>query len=132
MRGTRHSEEQIIGILKQAGKGVGTADLCRQHLISEQTLYRWKAKYGGLQSGDAKKLKQLEKTERRERCRGRGAAAVESTLVHGFRQRLRGGREFDPCPYPGGRLYAQNACIESFNGRLTRRVPKRQLVCASG
>jgi len=57
MRGTRHSEEQIIGISKQAEKGVATADLCRQHGISEQTLYRWKAKYGGLESGDAKKLK---------------------------------------------------------------------------
>jgi putative transposase len=59
MRGTRHSEEQIIGILKQAEKGLGTAELCRQHGSSEQTLYRWKAKYGGLDSGDAKKLKHV-------------------------------------------------------------------------
>lgn len=41
MRRTRHSEEQIIGILKQSDNGVKTAELCRQHGISEQTLYRW-------------------------------------------------------------------------------------------
>jgi putative transposase len=64
MRGTRHSEEQIIGILKQAEKGLATADLCRQHGVSEQTFYRWKAKYGGLEGRDAKKLKQLEEENR--------------------------------------------------------------------
>lgn len=65
MRGTKHSEEQIIGILKQAEKGLATADLCRQQGISEQTFYRWKAKYGGLEGGDAKKLKQLEEENRK-------------------------------------------------------------------
>ena len=65
MRGTKHSEEQIIGILKQAEKGVATAELCRQQGISEQTFYRWKAKYGGLEGGDAKKLKQLEEENRK-------------------------------------------------------------------
>ena len=60
MRGTRHSEEQIIGILKQAESGLRTAEICRQHGISEQTFYRWKAKYGGLEASDAKKLRQLE------------------------------------------------------------------------
>jgi putative transposase len=43
MRGTRHSEEQIIAILKQADSGVKTAELCRQHGITEATYYRWKA-----------------------------------------------------------------------------------------
>jgi putative transposase len=43
MRSTRHSEEQIIGILKQAEKGLATGGLCRQHGVSEQTFYRWKA-----------------------------------------------------------------------------------------
>jgi putative transposase len=47
MKGTRHSEEQIIAILKQGEAGVTTAELCRQHEISEQTYYRWKARYGG-------------------------------------------------------------------------------------
>jgi len=65
MRGTRHSEEQIIAILKQADNGVKTAELCRQHGIVEQTLYRWKAKYGGLDVSDAKKLKQLEEENRK-------------------------------------------------------------------
>src|SRR5206468_2875645 len=59
MKGTRHSEEQIIAILKQGEAGVPTAELCRQHGIVEQTYYRWKAKYGGMESGEAKKLKQL-------------------------------------------------------------------------
>lgn len=65
MRGTRHSEEQIIAILKQAEKGVATGEVCRQHGVSEQTFYRWKAKYGGLEISDAKKLKQLEEENRK-------------------------------------------------------------------
>ncbi|HYL37401.1 MAG TPA: transposase [Bryobacteraceae bacterium] len=65
MRGTRHTEEQIIGILKEAEKGLATAELSRQHGISEQTLYRWKAKYGGLEGSDAKKLKALEDENRK-------------------------------------------------------------------
>ena len=49
MKGTRHSEEQIIAILKQGEAGLTTAELCRQHGITEQTYYRWKAKYGGME-----------------------------------------------------------------------------------
>jgi putative transposase len=65
MRGTRHSEEQIIAILKEADNGVKTTELCRQHGIVEQTLYRWKAKYGGMEVSDAKKLLQLEEENRK-------------------------------------------------------------------
>jgi len=65
MRGTRRSEEQIIAILKQAEKGTASEELCRQHGISVQTLYRWKAKYGGLEASDAKRLKQLEEENRK-------------------------------------------------------------------
>jgi len=50
---------------KEAEKGLATAELCRQHGISEQTLYRWKAKYGGLESSDAKRLKALEDENRK-------------------------------------------------------------------
>ncbi|HEV2715837.1 MAG TPA: IS3 family transposase [Terriglobales bacterium] len=65
MKGTRHSEEQIITILKQGEAGLTTAELCRQHGITEQTYYRWKAKYGGMDSGEAKRLKQLEDENRK-------------------------------------------------------------------
>ena len=47
MNGTRLTEEQIIAILKQGEAGLATADICRRHGISDQTFYRWKAKYGG-------------------------------------------------------------------------------------
>ena len=65
MQGKRHSEEQIIGVLKQAQAGVKTAEICRQHGISEQTFYRWKAKYGGLELSEAKRLRQLEDENRK-------------------------------------------------------------------
>ncbi len=65
MRRTRFSEEQIIGVLKEAEAGRKIADLCRAHGISEQTYHRWKAKYGGLGVSDARRLKQLEDENRR-------------------------------------------------------------------
>jgi putative transposase len=60
MRKTRFSEEQIIGVLKEHERGIGTADLCRRHGISQQTFYRWKSKYGGLDVSEARRLKSLE------------------------------------------------------------------------
>ncbi|MBI4665419.1 MAG: IS3 family transposase [Nitrospinae bacterium] len=61
----RFSEEQIIGILKEAEAGKKTKDLCRHHGITEQTFYRWKAKFGGMELSDAKRLKALEDENRR-------------------------------------------------------------------
>jgi len=60
MKRKRFSEEQIIAILKEHEAGVATADLCRKHGMSSASLYAWKAKYGGLDVSDAKKLKSLE------------------------------------------------------------------------
>jgi putative transposase len=65
MRRSRYTEEQIVGILKEQEAGVGTEELCRRHGISQQTFYRWKAKYGGLDLGDARRLKALEDENRR-------------------------------------------------------------------
>ncbi|CUH74783.1 Transposase [Tritonibacter multivorans] len=60
MKRSRFNEEQIIAILKQQESGVATADVCREHGISSATFYKWKAKYGGLEVSDARKLKTLE------------------------------------------------------------------------
>lgn len=54
------TEEQIISILKQQENGVPVKEIIRQHNITEQTFYRWKSKYGGMEVNDARKLKQLE------------------------------------------------------------------------
>jgi len=56
----RHTEEQIIAVLKQAEAGAKTAELCRQQGISETTFYKWKANFGGLTLSEAKRLKGLE------------------------------------------------------------------------
>lgn len=61
----RHSEEQIIGILKQAEAGTKTSDLCREHGISDVTFYKWKAKFAGMEISDARKLRGLEDENRR-------------------------------------------------------------------
>ncbi len=60
MKRSRFTEEQIIGILEEADAGATGREVCRRHGISEQTLYRWKAKFGGLEASDARRLKQLE------------------------------------------------------------------------
>jgi putative transposase len=60
MKQKRFNEEQIIGILKQSEAGRATSELCREHGISENTFYRWKSKFGGLEVNEAKRLKQLE------------------------------------------------------------------------
>ena len=65
MRPSHFTEEQIIGVLKQAEGGMKTAEICRQHGISDATYYKWKAKYGGLEVSEARRLKQLEEENRR-------------------------------------------------------------------
>ena len=65
MRPSRFSEEQIIGILREQEAGAATAGVCRKHGISSATFYKWKAKYGGLEVSDARRLKALEDENRR-------------------------------------------------------------------
>lgn len=59
MKRKRFSEEQIIGVLKEAEAGAKTADLARRHGVSEATIYNWKAKYGGLEVSEARRLRDL-------------------------------------------------------------------------
>ena len=65
MKKSRFTDEQKIGILQQAAAGTQVRELCRKHGISEQTFYRWRGKYDGLQVPDAKRLKALEDENRR-------------------------------------------------------------------
>lgn len=60
MKRSRFSEEQIIAILKEHEAGAKTVDICRRHGISDATFYKWKAKYGGMEVSEAKRLKALE------------------------------------------------------------------------
>jgi putative transposase len=60
MKRSRFTEEQIIGILREQEAGVPVADLCRKHGLSSPTFYKWKAKYGGMDVPEARRLKALE------------------------------------------------------------------------
>ena len=65
MKRNRFTEEQIISVLSEHEAGAKTADLARKHGISEATLYNWKAKYGGMEVSDAKRLRSLEEENRK-------------------------------------------------------------------
>jgi putative transposase len=62
---SKHSEEQIIAVLREGEAGARVSDLCRRHGISDATYYNWKAKYAGLTVSDLKRLKALEEENRR-------------------------------------------------------------------
>lgn len=61
----RHSEAEIVRVLKEAEGGVPLVELARRHGVAEATVHRWRAKYGGMEVGDAKRLRQLEDENRR-------------------------------------------------------------------
>ena len=60
MKRSRFSEEQIIAILKEQESGVSVADLCRKHGVSDASIYKWKAKFGGMDVSEARRLRALE------------------------------------------------------------------------
>ena len=65
MKRTQFSENQIIKILKEAEAGVSVTDLCRTHGFSKSSFYKWKAKYGGMEASDLRRLRELQEENRR-------------------------------------------------------------------
>jgi putative transposase len=65
MKRQRHSEEQIIAVLKEVQAGAKVDDVCRRHGISQPTYYKWKQRFGGLEVSDAKRLRMLEEENRK-------------------------------------------------------------------
>ena len=76
----RFSEEQIIGFLREADKGVPVKELCRKHGFSDASYYLWRSKYGGMDVSDAKRLKSLE-TENTRLKKLFAESIADSTLV---------------------------------------------------
>jgi len=79
----RHSEEQIIRILREAEAGnVPIRDICKQHNISEQTFYRWRDKFGGMEVADARRLKDLES----ENAKLKRMVAEQMLVIDGLKE----------------------------------------------
>jgi putative transposase len=79
----RHSEEQIIRILREAeSREIPIRDVCRQHNITEQTLYRWRNKYGGMDVAEARRLKELES----ENAKLKRMVAEQMLVIDGLKE----------------------------------------------
>jgi putative transposase len=81
MRKSRYTEEQITGIHNESEAGLPTAELCRKHAFIEQTFYRWKVKYDGLEVDEAQQLRQLEE----ENCNLRQLVTEQALDIVNFR-----------------------------------------------
>ena len=88
MKQSRFTEEQIIGVLKEGEAGVPVKELSRKHGICDQTYYRWKAKYGGLEVSEARRLRSLEE----ENCRLKQMVAEQALDIQALKAVL--GKKF--------------------------------------
>jgi putative transposase len=87
MKGSRFSEEQIIGILREHEAGAKTPEVCRRHGISHATFYKWKAKYGGLEVSELVRVKELESENSRLK-RMYAELALENEAIKGLLKKL--------------------------------------------
>jgi putative transposase len=92
MKRSRFSEEEIIAMLKEQEAGVATADICRKHGVSSATFYKWKAKYGGLEVSDARRLKALEDEDAKLK-KLLAEQMLDNAMVSGSRHRFERSRE---------------------------------------
>ena len=81
----RRSPEEIIKIIREADTGISTSEICKKHGISEQTYYRWREKYGGLDPAEAKRMKELEK----ENAKLKSLAGAQALLIEEFKAELK-------------------------------------------
>ena len=118
MKRKRFSEAQIIGVLKEAEAGVKKQELCRKHGITEQTFYRWRSKYGGLQVSDVTRLKQLE-AENRQLKQLLAEAHLDQAALKELLSKTGKARCASPSGGPSGPVWAD----EPAAGLSTRRPP---------
>lgn len=84
----RFTEEQIIAVLRESEAGAKTGELCRRHGISQPTFYKWKAKYGGMEVSDARKLRSLEDENRRLKALLADAELDKSMLKEALKKKF--------------------------------------------
>ncbi len=125
MKTSRFSETQIVAILKQGDAGIKVKDLCREHGISDATYYNWKAKYGGLEASDLKRLKETEselaKLKRMYADLALENRALKDLIEKKLERRLRNGRPCMPCKKSIGFLSHAGVLCSSSLGRRTIR-----------
>jgi putative transposase len=118
----RHTEEQIIAVLKDAQAGVSVQELCRKHGISDATFYKWRTKYAGLEVSDVKKLRQLEEENRRLKQMVAEQALDIQALKAITAKTGKAQGETDSRHVSGGTLWAESATGVSISGAGSEHV----------
>ena len=88
MKRTRFTESQIIAILKKQESGSAVKDICREYKISDQTFYRWKSKYGGLDASQLRRVKELEDENSRLKRMYAELSMINDALKHVIEKKL--------------------------------------------